>query len=123
MLPPIPTTGLTASNVGDLAARVRAQMLEVLQELSGGVTESTAAVSEVTEAFKEAPRPSTPEESTYEKESTPTPETAPLALAVDTTPSEGSRRSGSDRGPETESDDGMVLVDRPETPSDAARSS
>ena len=35
VLPPVPTTGLTAEDVNDLAVRVRAQMFDALFELSG----------------------------------------------------------------------------------------
>lgn len=105
-------------------------MVEALREISGGIaeavisTDETRPVVEATDDVKEAVGPSPPDvpistPASEDRDQTPV---APVpALAVDTSTSQQSKRNGSDRGPETESDDGMVLVDRPDTPSDAAR--
>ncbi|THH11739.1 hypothetical protein EW145_g486 [Phellinidium pouzarii] len=128
VLPPVSTIGLTASDVGELAARVREQMLEALYELSGtrpNVPPPQSGESVVTEAPVSAQHVAVEKvqnvrqtESGHEDSSL---STAPLA--VDTSALAHSRREGSDKGPETEDDDGMVFVDRPETPSNALGSS
>lgn len=120
VLPPISTTGLTTADVGDLAIRTREQMLEALRDISNDAIESQ-------------PRPPPkkdvlPASQTKDpREQTPTPnlpsiDTAPVALsresdteAEPSTPSvSSSRRDGSENGVETEEDEGMVLVGRPD---------
>ena len=122
MLPPIPTEGLTATDVGDLATRVRGQMLEVLREISDpnapppSVTLPPAFTMPQTEEIPVG-TPSTP------KETTPVPaigdvglpqpretsEERPVTPYSEVT-SEGSvRRSEND----TEEEEGIVLVGRP----------
>ena len=127
VLPPVPTAGLTSSDVGDLAVRLRTQMVETLRELSGDSDVPAPSVEEPkVAAVREDIAPTTANVSapSPERDETPQPPSpAPRTLAVDTSIPQDSRRNGSDKGPETESDDGMVLVDRPDTPSDIARSS
>ncbi|TDL29367.1 1-acylglycerol-3-phosphate O [Rickenella mellea] len=93
ILPPIPTTGLVAADVPELAGRIREQMLAVLHELSG-----------TQPSISEDPIPSSTNDPSQETViSTPTDESAARIA----------RRNGSDKGAETEEDEGMVLVDRP----------
>ncbi|KAH8118426.1 1-acylglycerol-3-phosphate O [Phellopilus nigrolimitatus] len=129
-LPPVPTVGLTASDVGELAVKVREQMLEALYEISGGRPEVPQTIGEEKSSIitpipaQQAPepsRPDTPPTEVHEAADEDTSASAPLA--VDTSPSLLPRRNGSDRGTETEEDEGMVLVDRPDTPSDSPGSS
>lgn len=120
MLPPIPTEGLTAADVGDLATRVREQMLEVLREISDpNAPPPPAAPSPVSQTEKEIPvgLPSTPRETTpvpatgdvEVPQPRDTPEERPATPYSEVT-SEGSvRRSEND----TEEEEGMVLVGRP----------
>ena len=123
MLPPISTTGLSSSEVTELAASVREQMLKTLIEISGGSGTPESKATLVEESLKqtepELVREEVPPKAASEAHTDSSPEDAPLtaALAVDTS-SVRARRNGSssERGPETESDDG-VLVDRPDTPS------
>ncbi|KZT42936.1 1-acylglycerol-3-phosphate O [Sistotremastrum suecicum HHB10207 ss-3] len=115
VLPPIPTTGLTAADVNDLATRTREQMLAVLREISSAVPGSTKPSEEAADTSKSQ---------------TPTPsETTPLLAKVDS--SEGSVSGAGERpesatfvrkqdwsetssvGNETEEDEGMILVGRP----------
>lgn len=123
MLPPVSTVGLSSSDVTELAASVREQMLKTLTEISGGSdvpeSETTVAEESVSQIEPERVQEEAPPKPSSETHTDSGPEDAPLtaALAVDTS-SIRARRNGSssERGPETESDDG-VLVDRPDTPS------
>ncbi|PAV21048.1 1-acylglycerol-3-phosphate O [Pyrrhoderma noxium] len=101
VLPPIPTVGLTAADVTELSIRVRAQMLDALRELSGEVVEAPPA------DVKENVSDSSSEASSV-----------PASLSIDTSTHLISSRA-SNSGFTTDDDDGMVLVDRPETPQDA----
>lgn len=97
-------------------------MLQVLIEISEGsakpATDNTTRTKQEPEVVPEVQPKAAPEPQAESNEDD-APLTAPLAaaLAVDTS-SVRARRNGSsiERGPETESDDG-VLVDRPDTPS------
>ncbi|KAI5123380.1 hypothetical protein M0805_006088 [Coniferiporia weirii] len=128
ILPPVPTVGLTASDVGELAARVREQMLEALHEISGtlpdvpsspnveeSVVEPPVPLQQVTGGIPDE-LPQTEENESNREDASPS---VPVPLEVDTRMPAHPRRDGSDKGPETEEDEGMVLVDRPDTPSDA----
>ncbi len=124
MLPPVSTEGLTGADVGDLAVRIRQQMLETLREISDPNAPPTPdAPSEVftlsqTTDDVSVVTPPTP------KESTPVPSTAdvtasqPRDVAEErpVTPhsevtSEGSSIRRSEN--ETEEEEGMVMVGRP----------
>jgi len=126
VLPPVSTEGLTTADVGDLANRVREQMLQVLRDISDpnappppdapSETE-TVSMSKPEKDISVGEAPSTP------KEMTPVFTTGDVAVpqprdVVDERPatphsevtSEGSiRRSEND----TEEEEGMVLVGRP----------
>lgn len=117
MLPPVPTEGLTADDVGDLAARIREQMLQVLREISD--PNAPAAPTIPAETSQDIPV----EAPSMLKEATPVPligdtaapqprdvpEERPETPYSEVT-SEGSvRRSEND----TEEEEGMVLVGRP----------
>jgi len=107
VLPPIPTIGLTASDIPDLATRVRDQMLEALHEISIAPTKEE-------ERFGERTLP----------DSVPTPnptEQALVSAISDRGPISGSSASMSsfassavlsERDAETEEDEGMILVGR-----------
>ncbi|KAL5530339.1 SLC1 [Sanghuangporus sanghuang] len=132
VLPPVSTAGLTSASVRELVVRVRTQMLETLHDISGDSAVAAPSVEkpigavEPSEHVEEAIGLSPPDVSvpSPDRDETPQPPSpAPRTLAVDTSAPHDSRRNGSDGEPKTESDDGMVLVDRPETPSDVARSS
>ena len=107
---------MTSADVTDFANSVREQMLKALVEISEG---SVGIAPTDPARPKEDPVLIKKEQPTAEAVVESNPEDAPLtaALAVDTS-SVRARRNGSssERGPETESDDG-ILVDRPVTPS------
>ncbi|KAH9999965.1 1-acylglycerol-3-phosphate O [Russula vinacea] len=120
VLPPVPTEGLTADDVGDLAARIREQMLQVLREISD--PNAPAAPTLPAESFSVSQDIPVEAPSTL-KEATPVPfigdtaapqprdvpEERPETPYSEVT-SEGSvRRSEND----TEEEEGMVLVGRP----------
>jgi lysophosphatidate acyltransferase len=117
VLPPVPTEGLTADDVGDLAARIREQMLQVLREISD--PNAPAAPTIPAEASQDIPveAPSTLKEATpvpfigdtAAPQPRDVPEERPETPYSEVT-SEGSvRRSEND----TEEEEGMVLVGRP----------
>ncbi|KAJ7639425.1 hypothetical protein FB45DRAFT_1024147 [Roridomyces roridus] len=125
VLPPIPTTGLTAADVPALVARVRDAMLPALTELSTKVPASLtkpiappepASMSSVAAVLSDVIDDHTvamPEDAVFDA---PAPGPAPSAsresLASSTFDSEGMSASG--HLTETEEDDeGMVLVGRP----------
>lgn len=126
VLPPIPTVGLTAADVTELSIRVRAQMLDALRGLSGeevaisaDLKESTP-VPETVERVQEVITPNPPDapKQTDVSDVSSEASSVPAALSIDTSaPMVSSRNSTS--GFTTDDDDGMVLVDRPETPQDA----
>ncbi|EMD40536.1 hypothetical protein CERSUDRAFT_130477 [Gelatoporia subvermispora B] len=141
VLPPIPTTGLTAADVGDLAVRVHDVMVEALREISVPASSSTGpVVSESkppTSSTTESQQPeradplsasaasSLPVEPAQEKQSEPEPAPAPQPgsraesrASTNTSdelvsPTHSHRVEGSENGTETEEDDGMVLVGHP----------
>ena len=135
VLPPIPTTGLTAADVAALSVRVREVMVEALREISQPVpSEKAAPPQQATPATDSSP-------SQQEKQNDPLSAlpslTAVTEPASDITPPSpalpdsrsdsrastygsedystmsSSRLEGSETGMETEEDEGMVLVDRP----------
>lgn len=97
-------------------------MLAALHEISGTQPEETKPPSSAAQSTPEsASNPSTadpPSDSPgrieireLKKEGT---ETVPLSIDTESVVAAAThKREGSDRGPETEEDDGMVLVDRP----------
>jgi len=126
VLPPVPTEGLTAADVGDLAARIREQMLQVLREISDPNAPSPPAVSAESFSVSRTEKDTPVEAPSILKETTPVPSTSFGDITVShprdvseerpATPyseitSEGSsiRRSEND----TEEEEGMVLVGRP----------
>ncbi|KAI0722662.1 1-acylglycerol-3-phosphate O [Earliella scabrosa] len=123
VLPPIPTTGMTAADVPALAIRVHDLMVETLREISvpfpvpepketkPAVTPTpiVTPVSEPTTA-PPAPAPLAAEQArTESRASTNTSENSATSSPV----LSHSRMDGSEYGTETEEDDGMVLVGRP----------
>jgi lysophosphatidate acyltransferase len=123
VLPPVPTEGLTADDVGDLANRVREQMLEALREISDPNAPPPPATSaqafsmsqtekEIPVGVPSTPKGTTPVPSTGDVEvpqPRDVPEERPVTPYSEVT-SEGSvRRSEND----TEEEEGMVLVGRP----------
>ena len=125
MLPPVPTEGLTAADVGDLAARIREQMLQVLREISDPNAPAPPAIPAESFSVSQREKDTPVEAPSILKESTPVPSTSIDDMTVlqprdvseerPATPyseitSEGSiRRSEND----TEEEEGMVLVGRP----------
>jgi lysophosphatidate acyltransferase len=120
VLPPVSTEGLTVADVGDLAARIREQMVQALREVSDPNAPPPPAESfSMSRTEKDTPV----EAPSILKETTPVPSTSigdiphPRDVSEErpATPyseitSEGSiRRSEND----TEEEEGMVLVGRP----------
>jgi len=116
---------LTAADVGDLAARIREQMLQVLREISDPNAPPPPAIPAETFSVSRTEKDTPVEASSILKETTPVPSTSVGDMTVPhprdaseerpATPyseitSEGSiRRSEND----TEEEEGMVLVGRP----------
>lgn len=125
----MPTAGLTAADVNDLAVKVHAQMLDALYELSGVKREApheeiiAKLEKESPPPVEEALEPNSAEQGLHPRIADLTREVTPTVsrsepLVVDTSAPPPNTRtgSGSETGPETEEDEGMVLVDRPVTP-------
>jgi lysophosphatidate acyltransferase len=120
VLPPVPTEGLTAADVSDLATRVHEQMLQVLREISDpnaplppatpSPTFSTSQTEkEIPVGAPSIPKETTPVPSTVDVE-VPQPRDIPEERPATPYSEEGSvRRSEND----TEEEEGMVLVGRP----------
>ncbi|KAH7931334.1 acyltransferase-domain-containing protein [Leucogyrophana mollusca] len=118
VLPPISTSGLTASDIPELATRVREQMLETLRDISVKVAvNEEVKAAEIPETQTESPPPaeeadpgpSTTNEIHPEVPETPSDESNSEAASV-----KGPRslkQEGSEYGTETD-DEGMVLVGR-----------
>jgi len=125
VLPPVPTEGLTAADVGDLAARVREQMLQVLREISDPNAPPPPVIPDEPSSVSRTKKDAPVEAPSILKETTPVPSTSigdmtashPRDVSEERpeTPyseitSEGSiRRSEND----TEEEEGMILVGRP----------
>ena len=123
VLPPIPTTGLTAADVPALAVRVHDMMVETLREISvpppPGLepkpTQPAVTTSPLPTAAPPMPAPAAPtskepeQPRTESRASTNTSENSVTSSPV----LSHSRMEGSEYGTETEEDDGMVLVGRP----------
>lgn len=122
VLPPIPTIGLTKDDVTQLAVTVREQMLAALHEISGtqpvetksppSAPESTPdSVSNPPTADPTSESPERIEIRELKKEGT---DIVPLSIDTESVVAAAAHKhEGSDKGPETEEDEGMVLVDRP----------
>lgn len=123
MLPPISTDGLTAADVGDLAVRVREQMLETLREISDPNAPPAPDTSSETFGFSQTTKEVSVDTAPTPKESTPVPSAPDVSVSQlrdvaeerSVTPhsevtSEGSIRRSEN---ETEEEEGMVLVGRP----------
>lgn len=125
VLPPIPTTGLTAADVTALSARIREMMVETLREISPPVPGQKAAESTEEPAIekKEPLSALTSLPSVVEAGPDTTPE-SPHSRAESRASTYGSedfsasssRHEGSEAGMDTEEDEGMVLVGRPPAP-------
>ncbi|KAF5321356.1 hypothetical protein D9619_000549 [Psilocybe cf. subviscida] len=135
VLPPIPTKGLTVADVGNLATSVREQMMAALIKISpGAVAPSSASESSSTPTTTTSSSMAPPalSKSSAAEASSPVrkSEPEPIQQAVDTVASvaldsRGSssslasssasqlRATGSSEGAETEEDEGMILVGRP----------
>jgi len=125
VLPPVPTEGLTAADVGDLAGRIREQMLQVLREISDPNAPPPPAIPAESFSVSRTEKDSPIEALSIVKETTPVPSASTGDMTAShpwdvseersATPyseitSEGSiRRSEND----TEEEEGMVLVGRP----------
>lgn len=112
VLPPVPTTGLTSTDVGALTERVREQMLAVLLELSHEPTaaktvEPVVPVSQDTQAPPVLNRllDVKPVVTAVPSADTVVPPTASPSASLNLAPSESSE-NGTD-------DDDMVIVGRP----------
>jgi len=123
VLPPISTTGLTASDIPELTARVRQQMLDTLREISVVPPGSKPLVtSEDKSQPPPSPIPDTTEHplrtesrssaTTFDSESSKDDDSLPATGA--SSASLVSRSDISENGADTEEDEGMILVDRPE---------
>jgi lysophosphatidate acyltransferase len=131
VLPPVPTAGLTAADVGALAARVHDMMVEALREISVPVPPKSSAGASVSQPTPTAPPPQEtsvaqdPLAKILPSVTEAGPDiSVPLSRSDSRTSasfSEGtssptlSRHTfeGSEAGGETEEDEGMVLVGRP----------
>jgi lysophosphatidate acyltransferase len=125
VLPPVRTEGLTAADVGDLAARIREQMLQALREISDPNAPPPPAIPAEFFSDSRTEKDTPVEAPSILKETTPVPSASigdmtashPRDVSEErsATPyseitSEGSvRRSEND----TEEEEGMVLVGRP----------
>ena len=123
VLPPVPTEGLTAADVSDLAIRVHDMMVESLREISAPPppgAEPKTTLPAVTPTLLETPvQSSVPAEQPKSNE----PEQPRTESRTSSSVSENSatsspvltysRMEGSEYGTETEEDDAMVLVGRP----------
>ncbi|CAA7259911.1 unnamed protein product [Cyclocybe aegerita] len=119
VLPAIPTTGLTPADVGSLSTRVRDVMLEALREISPKVpseSSSKAAASNPQEEKVREPAepvadlllPTSPVPNTLTKKSSSS------SIASSAASSVVRNTNSSENGTETEEDEGMVLVGRPQ---------
>lgn len=95
-------------------------MLAALHEISGTQPESTklptSTTSESTPRPPAAVDPTSDSPERIEIRDLKKEGTEPAPLSIDTESATAAhKREGSDRGPETEEDDGMVLVNRPST--------
>ncbi|KAI0650435.1 1-acylglycerol-3-phosphate O [Trametes meyenii] len=133
VLPPIPTTGLTAADAGALAVRVHDLMVETLREISAPPPPEASpkpaepAVSSsplTTPPVAGIPTPAAPSQPpVVETEAEKAAEQVRTESRASINASENSSTSsptlshrrveGSENGTETEEDDGMVLVGRP----------
>ena len=130
VLPPVPTTGLTAADVSELAIRVHDMMVESLREISAppppGMEPkqtqppATAAPPAAPSPVAPTPAPTQPGEKPAETEQARTESRASTNTSENSVTSSPvlahSRMEGSEYGTETEEDDGMVLVGRPSRP-------
>lgn len=121
VLPPIPTTGLTASDVPALAARVRDQMLETLREISIVPSGRPEKSEETTRDIPQSPSITPP---SVDSNPFPTKELPSNFAGVEANTGSSmsiassfssnlSQSSVSENGAETEEDEGMILVGRP----------
>ncbi|KDR84083.1 hypothetical protein GALMADRAFT_236727 [Galerina marginata CBS 339.88] len=129
VLPPIPTTGLTAGDVGSLASRVRSQMLEALHDLAGNGSSEKYSVQPKDTSSKSSESGDGPLESTaallspsigvgsesldgllQKKGSSSSIASSAVSASVSAT---GQVQTASEAGTETEEDEGMILVGRP----------
>ncbi|KAI0036711.1 hypothetical protein K488DRAFT_67345 [Vararia minispora EC-137] len=118
VLPPISTEGLTAADVQSLAERVRTQMIVALREISDPNAPSPPSLHT---SVEKTPAPVAP---AAEREpvvaTAPDPAPAPDnkgGIATPATPASEAMSLSEEsayRGSETEEDEGMVLVGRPE---------
>lgn len=131
VLPPISTSGLGSQDVGPLSISVRDSMVKSLQEISGPVPPSAYP------ADHKPATSTTPSQSDHKQQqsqiptTTPTPTESDPSSPVNESRSESrastyasdfppgspalSRFGGSENGVETEEDEGMVLVGRPQS--------
>lgn len=119
VLPPIPTIGLTASDIPGLATRVRNQMLEALHEISivpPGQPERKSEVEIsppglapiVEEEVKVSPYVNQERSMSSDRNLEPT-----SGSSTSIASSFNSSAVISEKGTETEEDEGMILVGRP----------
>jgi lysophosphatidate acyltransferase len=119
VLPAIPTSGVAISDVGQLSTRVHDVMLEALRDLSSPSTEKRtppasqepSAGSGPLESAADLLAPSTPAQETIEMELQS--KGSSSSLASSSVSSAFNRKSSSEKGAETEEDEGMILVGRP----------
>ena len=128
VLPPVPTTGLTATDVTALSIRVHEMMVEALREISLPISsekgDATSLPSQSQQEKQREPLSVVPSQTSVTEAG---PDVVPPSPALTGSRSESrastyasedfsapsSRHEGSERGTETEEDEGMVLVDRP----------
>lgn len=114
VLPPVATAGLTASDVPELISTVREQMLEALRGISGpfdsnSEEEEVNIDKPVQKSFNS--KQSVPELEGREDDYTTTGKPVAPSIAVGT--NQVDKMEGeSDKGADTEEDEGMVLVGR-----------
>ena len=118
MLPPVPTAGLTSADIPQLVETVRNQMLVALHEISGTQPPFDISSSQTTITQDQPESSSLTQAPPTEEQVVSTESAEPIQKEAsgDVSPEESLYTSsvlGSDRGAETEEDDGMVLVDRP----------
>jgi len=116
VLQPIPTLGMTAANVNELAVLTRERMEAALREMAGP---SAVAIEEKPASVQEKPAPAPQAKPSPPSTFSPAPSAFSEISEVSSSASIASsdvsapRKRSDSNGAETEEDEGMVLVGRP----------
>ena len=112
VLPPVPTVGLTTSDVPKLVSTVREQMLEALNEISEGHLGATSE-DNGKEIDKLAQNPLDSQRISSGVQGNDTSLGIPVAKITAVDQKQVDKVEESDREADTEEDEGMILVGRP----------